>query len=268
MLLSVVNRWSSRPATGDVDAVVSLTTYGPRFRKVHLAIESIARGSVRPRKLVLWIDDPELYAHPTPSLSRLMARGLEIRTCDDFGPHKKYFPALELVTSGEVSRLVTADDDTLYPRDWLRELDELARRHPSDVICHRARIAQVHESGFEPWDTWPHCDSAEPSVRHFAIGDAGVSYPTPVAEELASRGLAFAERAPRADDVWLHAASISAGAQVRQVRDSPAVPVGVPGTQVVALRDQNVTERLNDRQIQATYSPANHRLLLQAQSGN
>lgn len=249
--------FSTSPVTGEVDAVVSLTTFGPRYRKVHLAIESIARGSRRPRRLILWIDDPQLLQRPTRALARLMKRGLEIRECPDYGSHKKYFPALSLVSSGRVSRLVTADDDTLYPRQWLRELEEAALAHPGEVICHRARVVQLDHHGFAPWIAWPRCETSEPSLLHIGIGDTGVSYPLRVVVELEKRGLGFEAAAPKADDVWLHAAAVSAGVRVRQVRARGAVAVGVPGTQSVSLREINVNEGLNDTQIAATYSEQN-----------
>ena len=59
--LMLRNRLGRSPvATGGPGVVVSMTTYGKRVRTVHLAIESIARGAVRPARLILWLDEPEL----------------------------------------------------------------------------------------------------------------------------------------------------------------------------------------------------------------
>ena len=92
--------------------MVSLTTYEPRWHNVHYTIESIGCGRLRPSRLVLWIAPSVLQAGTPETLRRLSARGLEIRTCDDLGPHKKYYPQ---VMEGAAQRdLVTADDDVLY----------------------------------------------------------------------------------------------------------------------------------------------------------
>ena len=43
----------------DNDVVVSLTTFGNRIHNVHLAIESIMQGTVKPNKIVLWLAEDE-----------------------------------------------------------------------------------------------------------------------------------------------------------------------------------------------------------------
>ena len=129
--LSIYNRFDRRPVAGDPSQpVVSLTTYGSRAKTVHLTIESIARGKVRPSRLLLWVNDSALVAKPNPHLRRLQRRGLEIRLTEDFGPHKKYFP-YAIGEPNHITALVTADDDVIYPPYWFEELSESHRRQPS-----------------------------------------------------------------------------------------------------------------------------------------
>ena len=54
-------------------------------------------------------------------LKELMKRGLEIRFCKDIGPHGKLIYALKEFPDAIV---VTADDDMIYPKDWLEKLFE------------------------------------------------------------------------------------------------------------------------------------------------
>ncbi len=42
---------------------MSLTSHRNRIRTVHLAVEPIAHGTVRPRRLVLWLEDAGVVAH-------------------------------------------------------------------------------------------------------------------------------------------------------------------------------------------------------------
>ena len=114
--------------------VVSLTSYGKRIRTVCLAIESIARGSMLPSRLILWIDDIAVFDNLPSGIRRLRQRGLEVRFCRNYGPHKKYYPYLASVETIEAP-LVTADDDLLYPRYWLKELVEAFRQCPDVVNC-------------------------------------------------------------------------------------------------------------------------------------
>ena len=117
--LTLRNHFSrSAISIGGHGPVVSLTTYGKRANKAYLAIESIARGSLLPSRLILWLDEQVLYDDLPAPLFRLTRRGLEIKLCKNYGPHKKYYPYVESQTTF-TSPLVTADDDTIYPRSWL-----------------------------------------------------------------------------------------------------------------------------------------------------
>ncbi|MET4429811.1 hypothetical protein [Mycolicibacterium sp. 624] len=215
--LVLTNHRSKAPIVGVGDANVSLTTYGRRIATVWKTIETIGSGTVRPRRLILWLDDAETVADPPASLRRLQARGLEIRLCHDYGPHKKYFPYVQEILQREPdSTLVTVDDDAYYPPTWLEEL--LAAHQPNEVTAFRARIR-----GEGPYGTWPVCSTTEPSPRVFATGVSGVAYPPQLLRTLKDRGDEFTRVCPRADDFWLHYAAVATDVPIRQVRDTPAL---------------------------------------------
>ena len=62
----------------------------------------------------------------------------------NYGPHTKYYPYIESVETFEVP-LVTADDDSLYTRDWLQKLIADFRKYPEHVNCHLARGGRAEE---------------------------------------------------------------------------------------------------------------------------
>lgn len=211
--LLLANLRSSAPIIGDADANVSLTSFGRRIRTVWKTIEAIGAGTVRPHRVILWLDDAAALADLPAPLERLRARGLEIRACCDYGPHKKYFPYVNEILPDEPERtLVTADDDVFYPPQWLAEL--LAAHRPGEVTTFRARIRTD-----APYRQWSTCTTTEPSERVFATGVSGVAYPPTLLETLRMRGDAFAEVCPLADDFWLHYAAVASGVPIRQVRD-------------------------------------------------
>lgn len=262
--MAVINRVSSTPVTGD-GPIVSLTTHGPRVKRVYVTIETIARGIVRPSRLVLWLDDPNVASRPPRSIRRLQRRGLEVRVSENFGPHTKYFPyLLSREEFGEA--LVTADDDMLYPIDWLSGLVAASESHPDDILCHRARRVQLQGGVIAPYLTWPLVGSTEASPLNFATGVSGVLYPPRFLAELKSLGDGFLERCPRADDVWLHWAAVCSGRSVRQIELEAKNFPTVPETQrEAALQDENVLSGGNDLQIAATYTPDAVRRLLTAE---
>lgn len=233
--LTLTNRHSSRPVVGFGAANVSLTTYGKRIATVWKTIETIGGGTVRPRRLILWLDDAAVVADPPESLKRLQARGLEIRHCHDYGPHKKYFPYVQEILPHEPeTTLITVDDDAYYPATWLEEL--LAAHRPGEVTAFRARI---RNDG--PYGTWPVCTTDRPSPYVFATGVSGVAYPPHLLRTLRDRGDEFTEVCPRADDYWLHYAAVATGTPIRQVRDTAAMWWEMPRAAGSGLWDKKGT---------------------------
>ena len=234
--------------------VVSLTTYGERVKTVHLTIESIARGQMLPSRLILWIDDQATFDEFPPALRRLQNRGLEVMLCEKYGPHKKYYPYLEMADEILVP-LVTADDDLLYPRGWLKELDQALREFPDVVNCHRARRIVLNSEGLAAYASWGRVKSTEASFCNFATGVGGVIYPIKLQRALKSQAATFVESCPNADDVWLHLWALRTGYRVRQIRRKSFRLQYIPGTQGKSLCRRNVVQGGNDVQIRATYQP-------------
>jgi len=211
--LTVLNFASRRPITGGCDVVISITTYGDRTRRVWRTLETIGRGTLLPREIVLWHEDEAVVRNPPRELRRLARRGLSIKHCLDYGPHKKYFPYV--MEENCESPLVTADDDMLYPANWLAGL--IANYRPDQVVAYRAFVMSDG-----PYTTWPPCTTTEPSRNLLATGCSGVIYPPKVLMALRERGDEFMRVCPRADDFWLHYAAVAAGVLTRQVSGTAA----------------------------------------------
>jgi hypothetical protein len=247
------NRVTSRPLVSGEGIDVSMTTYGARSKTAYLAIESIGRGDVRPRRLILWAD-AELVREPPASLKRLQARGLEILECEDVGPHTKQFPYATLEATTGVA-FATADDDVIYPRTWLAQLASAAARAPGVIHGHRAHRITQSAGTIAPYAEWGAVSDTQPSFATFCTGVSGVVYPPEMARHLSDAGRGFADVAPRADDVWVHAIAVRNGVRSAQVTTAPADFLTVPRTQAVTLFQHNGSGG-NDAQIAATYSAA------------
>ena len=255
------NHLSHQPVTSSLGPVVSVATYGPRLSTAHLAMESIAAGSLRPSRLLLWLDNPAEFANLTPALQRLQARGLEVKLSDrNYGPHKKYFPYVKSRRSenlaGAAGPLVTADDDIMYPRHWLEGLANAYRDAPDLVQCYRARVVRVTDEGLASYATWELCRSTVPSALTLAIGVSGVIYPPKFLDGLEKAGAAFEQICPRADDLWLHVNALRQGFLVCQIGSKPVHFTVLPGTQEMGLQQQNLHNNGNDEQVRKTYAKA------------
>ncbi len=241
---------------GTEPVVVSLTSYGSRIETVHLAIESIARGTVRPARMILWIDSPvDLLALP-PALERQKARGLEVLLATNYGPHTKYYPYVESQTRFTVP-LVTADDDILYPADWLSGVMAANRAHPDSIVGYWIRRMCLDADGRPTaYTSWPYASDTRPHAANVALGVSGVLYPTGMLDRLREQGDAFSSVAPYTDDLWLHAIALRSGVPVRQISGTPVHFLTLPGTQEVTLASENLAGSGNDRVVAGLYSRA------------
>lgn len=248
--LMVANRVSvSRlPLKPKNDVVISLTSHGKRLRHVHLTIESLLRGTVV-APIFLWLDKED-FAAPLPApLQRLVARGLQVRCSDGkFGPHTKYWPMFRETSS----RVVTVDDDIIYPEWFLEKLLNTAA--PATVTAYRAHEIALEGNALAPYRSWGPACSTHPSTTYFATGVSGVLYPRTFIDHVVAAGDEFMALCPRADDIWLHVSALRSGHKIRQVFAKPQnFPINPP-----AQRNSLVMDNLsggNDAQIAATYTP-------------
>lgn len=260
-ILRVRNVVSSSSILGDAPIVVSLTSYGYRIDQVHVAIESMGRGAIKPKAMILWLNDVNKVANPPVGLRRLQTRGLEIRFTPDLGPHKKYYPYV-LTENDHQLPLVTADDDVLYPRHWLQRLQRAALAHPDDINCFWANRMSFSGNTIDQYSRWKPCRTTERRRDNFAVGVSGVLYPPAMLNSLRERGTRFLDVSPMADDIWLHWVALQSGVLVRQVSKTPHHFPLIPGTQKKSLASENVSQGGNDRRIEALYGLTDRVLLL------
>jgi hypothetical protein len=260
--LRLQNRMGRRSVTGGGAVVANLTTHGHRIDYVFYALESIARGRVRPSRLILWLDEEHALEHPPRELRRLQSRGLEILRCPNYGPHKKQYPYAQTIDD-EARPLVAADDDVLYPKSWLGDLLAAAARHPRDIIGMRTHTVTFEGTTIAPYYLWVPGSGTEASYRNVCTGVSGVIYPPEFLAALRLEGERFLDLAPRADDIWVHAVSVRHGFRTRQAGERQAEYIAIPGTQKGTLYRENVVDGGNDVQIRATYGFGEVKRLLQ-----
>jgi hypothetical protein len=233
--------------------VVTLTSCGDRVDSASRTIESIGRGTLKPSRIILWLDDPTWLSRLPTSLVRQQKRGLEIRLTDNLGPHTKYFPFVSS-KCGEAIAFATADDDIVYPRRWLEQLDAASKASPGAIVCHRAHRIEVARMSIQPYSAWTSVQTTEPHPSVFATGVSGVLYPPRMATALREAGLGFRSSCPTTDDVWLHWVALRNSIPVRQVADVPKGFWITPGTQKHTLMATNLAGA-NDESIASLYGP-------------
>lgn len=230
--------------------VVSLTSHGARVDRVWITVASLLRQSLVAERIVLWLAREEFPGglRLPPRLRALEGPRFEVRwTAKDTRSYKKLLPALDAFP-GAV--LVTADDDVVYPRHWLRDLVTAHEREPLMVVGHRGYAVPVHDGRVAPYRSWPHATTSTPAARTFLTGVGGILYP-PGSLDARVTDLATAMRlCPTADDVWFKAMSLLNGRGCRVVTDGfpDLAPTARRGPSLLSV---NVGEGRNDEQIAA-----------------
>ncbi|MFO1486870.1 MAG: glycosyltransferase [Verrucomicrobiota bacterium] len=233
--------------------IVSLTTIPARLSLVHLAIEPLLRQSLSASRIVLWLSD-ELGPKDLPlALRRQQRRGLEVRFRRDLRSYTKLIHALKEFPEDVI---VTADDDTFYPRDWLEQLWNSFQRRPDSVHCHRAHAMLETELGtLRPYLEWTFFSPGElgPSHRLMPTGVGGILYPPGILPAEVFDDGVYLRLCPTADDVWFKAMALLAGVPTMKVSPEFAEYPTIPGTQRKRLCAHNFADGNNDRQIAAVF---------------
>ncbi|MBD3923452.1 hypothetical protein IEZ26_02365 [Nocardioides cavernae] len=228
---------------------------------MHLTIESIGAGKVKPSRIVLWLDEFEALERLPRGLKRASRRGLEIRNCENLGPHKKYYPYVSEAVHETSTVLVTADDDVLYPRGWMSDLSDAHSQWPNDVLCFRAHRIRLANDGIAPYLEWGRESSTVASHTVFATGVSGVLYPSEMVRQLRAAGRAFDPVARSTDDIWLHRVALRSGIKARQVVAPARLFLSIPSTNRVQLASDNVAGGKNDAIISELYEPSDVRTI-------
>lgn len=236
--------------------IVSLTSFGERFKELHYCLYSLFTQTIRPNKIILWIADGET-AVPEEILFYI-AYGLEIRYCEDIKSYKKLIPSLKEY-SDEI--LVTADDDVFYDEDWLGQLYAGYIKYPDCIQFHRGRKVVLSDDHFAPYRLWKLIDeSQEPSALFMPTGVGGILYPPGIfaGTDVLQQDL-FMKLAPGADDLWFWSMAYLKGIRyhpveplyISQVPISPLYEYGFKRR--FRLRDENTKLGQNDRQLESIF---------------
>lgn len=237
-------------ANGD-GTIVSLTSYGKRLDIVHLTIRSLMRQTVKPDKIVLWLDvetDPKSIP---ATLRELEQYGLEIRCgCENLKGHKKYFWAFREFADACV---ITVDDDVMYPADTVETLLAAHKRYPDAVVGRRVHRMVLGSDGLAPYADWQfewHGDGS-PRDDLLATGVGGILYPPHCfgggvfdLEPIMDTGLGN-------DDLWLKANEIIDGRAVAWAPCRRIHPYSIVDDGEGSLCITNVAGGGNDASIRA-----------------
>lgn len=228
--------------------IVSLTSYPARIECVADTIASLLQQSLQPQKIILWLASeqfPQGEQQLPADLLQQTEQGLQIGWCEDLRSYKKLIPTLALHPEKVI---VTADDDILYPPDWLARLLIGHLQHSEAIICHRAhQVLREPDGAFQPYAAWPKEVRAEqPSMEYLFTGNGGVLYPAGSLHADVLQKERFQALCPTGDDLWFWAMAVLNNRPVMPLQEAGESLTTVPASQAQSLWHNNVSQGGND----------------------
>ncbi len=229
--------------------IISLTSFPQRIDTVCLTIKTLLNQTVKPQKVILWLAQNQFidgdFSLPS-KLLELKTNGLTIEYCDDLGPHKKYYYAMQRYPDNWI---LTVDDDILYPSTLLEELINCAESNPQCVCCTWVHEITLDKNGnINPYKEWDKGTSGltVPSLRLLPVGCGGVLYPPHFLSNEVFNLTAIKELCPRTDDLWLKAMALKNRVPAVRINKSPLIFYSIIRTQKWGLHFENAGKEKND----------------------
>jgi hypothetical protein len=209
----------------DTSVILSLTSYGKRVKgSAVFTVYSLLRQTVRPERVVLWLNEDEFNDQNLPSDLRFLCNyGLEVRYSKDIGSYTKIIHSLSAFPD---KHIITADDDLYYSKNFVQEFVEAHRQHPQTIITGFAKVPVSDGSQqLAPYEAWPEYHHVSASFQYdsskiFPLGVGGVLYPSHVFDDEVSNEAVFTALCPKADDIWLYIMGLRSQVEKRVLTES------------------------------------------------
>lgn len=231
--------------------IISLTTYNKRYHSVYYALKSLLLQTVKPDRIIVWLDEDIPENRITPQMSALKQYGVEYRYTNlNLKPHTKYYYAMQEFPDDII---ITADDDLIYPQSMVKELVNTYKKYPSAVCARRVHLMTFDTNGnLKEYNNWKYEYRRLKTPSHLlcATGVGGVLYPPHILPDEAFSVDNIKQYCPKADDIWLKVMEVKNKVKVVWAKNFLVLPPIIKSSQEYKLSNENVTLRRNDIYIQ------------------
>ena len=253
-----VSGWGLNVEERSPRIIVSLTSYPKRVKTISSVVIALLNQTLKPDAVILWLGEQKFPGKENDLPKELLALrkyGLTIAWCKDLRSYTKLIPALKAYPEDII---ITVDDDTYYSPYLVERLYCSYEGDKKSVHSNYVRrIGHGADGTIAPYRAWV-ADRTEgaKSYANLLLGYSGVLYPPHVLDKEVIEIEKFQRIAPIADDLWLWAMAVKAGAPIRCVAgNSKVLTCDYSADQEGALMNENVMgEGLNDKQFNAILS--------------
>ena len=228
------------------ELVISLTSYPKRFKTLHHVIKSLLMQSIKPNKIILWIQN-EHKEELNKEIIELTKYGLEINFCKNY---KSYNKIVHSLIEESDRYIATFDDDILYSKNALKCLVETSKLNPGHVVSNRIHKIKLNKNSMPmPYKSWYWDYSINDQIElNFLTGVGGSLYPPKTFNKDVLRLDLINKLSPHADDIWLNWMLRLNGKKIIRTKFKEKL-LEIPDYKNDGLRTLNVNNGLNDEQI-------------------
>ena len=227
--------------------IVSLTSYPRRFNEIELCIKSLCLQKVKPNKIILWLGNDSCEKDVQNLKDKYQKYGVTVRWDKERNlfSHKKYYYAMQEFLNDII---ILADDDLIYPYDWIESLLRISREYPNCICARRVHnITWKNDKTPERYSKWiGEAKILIPSHNLLATTGAGTLFPPNCFSSECFNIDVFMNFAKSADDIWLKIMAVKNGRKVVWVPNNMVMPTTVNLNQKEELSNLNCNNGEND----------------------
>ncbi len=234
--------------TRKYQVIVSLTTYPKRFDCIELCLKSLILQNEKPDRIIVYLGSDAVGLELPESMKQFKKFGVEFRydKTDNLRSHKKYYYAMQEFPE---SVIVTADDDIIYPQNWLQSLLQSYEKYPNFISARRVHLMVRNADGkLKAYNHWidQYRKEFNPSHSLIATGNAGILYPPHSIDIRAFDVESIKKLCFGADDIWMKCMAVLKGTKYVWVQNDEVALPEVGEVEETALSKTNVVEHKND----------------------
>ena len=193
--------------------IVTMTSHAGRFRSLGSFFRSFELQELLPKHFALYLTQED--SNLLETMDVYIPNFVSVRICEDLGPGNKLIPALRDFPD---KRIITVDDDVIYPKDLLQRLVSYSLEFPLNIIACRAHKVTLNDD-FTPrkYSEWDHKVSNfnSSSTLLFPTGVGMICYPPKSLHPDVLDVENYLKNCLFQDDIWFYIQAIRAGTKLR-----------------------------------------------------
>ena len=198
------------------DFIVSITSYGPRFKHLPLILRNVLKQTLLPQKIIINIDENEKvdfddYLNLLPGNLQI-----EVNYVENLGPGKKLIPTLERYPEVPI---ITIDDDLNFRPDLFYDLWQSHLLNPESIIATRSHVPLELPCGYlAPYETWDFDSfSTNSPILSLVTAGSGALFPPYALDQGVLDTDKYKDLSFSTDDIWYWFHAILKGTKIVRI---------------------------------------------------